>query len=82
MTPVQEKKILTELVERLDGKRESLRRAFLSRQSILLWSPTTFAKNHAKFSRRRADPAYAHLEWHHLRTPRAARDFLRAPPRP
>lgn len=62
--------------------RESLRRAFLSRQSILLWSLTTFAKNRAKFSRLRADPAYAHLEWHHLRTPRAARDFLRTPPRP
>ena len=64
------------------GNRESLHRAFLSRQSILLWSLTTFARNREKFSPLRADPAYAHLEWHHLRTPRAARDFVRAPPRP
>lgn len=59
------------------GNRESLRMSFLSRQSILLWSFTTFRRNRVKFSRLRQDPAYGHLAWRDLRTPGEARAFLR-----
>ncbi|ADJ64654.1 AAA family ATPase [Herbaspirillum seropedicae] len=60
------------------GNRESLRMAFLSRDSILLWAYTTFEKNRHKFSQLREDPHYAHLQWHEFRQPRQARAFLLA----
>lgn len=58
------------------GNRESLRKAFLSRESILLWSFTTFRRNRLKFARLRKAPEFAHLVWHHVRTPGAARALL------
>lgn len=62
------------------GNRESLRAAFLSKQSILLWSFTTFRKNRIKYGSLRGAPDYAHLRWHELATPRAAQAFLQAVP--
>ncbi len=50
------------------GNKESLRRAFLSRDSILLWSLTTYGTNRDKYSRLRQDPAFSHLRWHEVRT--------------
>lgn len=58
------------------GNRESLRNAFLSKKSILLWSFTTFRKNRVKFSRLRQAPEYAHLAWRELRHPDEARRWL------
>jgi adenylate kinase family enzyme len=59
------------------ANRESLRKAFLSRDSILLWSFTTFGKNQAKYAKLRSGSAYPHLRWHELRTPAQAEGFLR-----
>lgn len=58
------------------GNRESLRMAFLSRESVLWWSYTTFARNRVKFSGLRQDPAYGHLQWSELTQPAQARDFI------
>lgn len=58
------------------GNRESLRMALLSKDSILLWSFTTFDKNRRKFGSARANGEHPHLRWHELRTPREAHDFL------
>ena len=58
------------------GNRESLRMAFLSRQSILLWAWTTFRKNQEKFNQLRNEPRYAHLLWTELTHPSQARQFL------
>lgn len=54
------------------GNTESLRKAFLSRDSILLWSLTTHGRNVAKYPRLRQDPAFAHLRWHEVRSARDA----------
>ena len=59
------------------GNRETLAKALLSRDSILLWSFTTFGRNRRKYSAARASGEHAHLRWHELRTPREARTFLR-----
>lgn len=59
------------------GNRESFSKAFLSKQSILLWSLTTYTKNKTKYAKLRASPEYAHLLWHELRSPWQARAFLR-----
>lgn len=58
------------------GNRESLRVAFFSRESVLWWSVSTFARNRVKFAGLREDPAYAHLEWVEVTEPSQARDFL------
>lgn len=60
------------------GNRESLAKAFLSKDSILLWSFTTFAKNRSKYADARASGEHPHLRWHELRSPREAHRFLAA----
>jgi adenylate kinase family enzyme len=59
------------------GNRETFAKAFLSRDSILLWSFTTFDLNRRKYAAASASGEHAHLRWHELRSPRAARRFLR-----
>ena len=49
------------------GNRESLRRAFLSRESILLWVLTTPWGRRHRYPALRASPLYAGLEWFELR---------------
>jgi len=58
------------------GNRETVRKAFFSRESIIWWSITTFDKNRRKYSALREDAAYGHLQWTVLRSPREARQFL------
>lgn len=58
------------------GNRETFRAAFLSHDSILLWSLTTFAKNRRKFAALRGDPQYSHLAWTEIRHPVSARAFI------
>lgn len=54
--------------------------AFLSRDSILLWSYTTFAKNRIKFPKLREDPRYAHLQWTEITRPSQAKEFPKSCP--
>lgn len=60
------------------GNTESLRKAFFSRDSILLWSLTTYGKNVAKYTRLRQEPAFAHLRWHEVRSARDAQRLLQS----
>ncbi len=60
------------------GNKESLSKAFLSKDSILLWSFTTFRKNQTKFTALRQSPEFSHLHWHELRSPAQAKAFLHA----
>lgn len=58
------------------GNRESLRMAFFSKDSVLLWSLSTYAKNRSKFSALREHGEYAHLQWTELSKPSQATAFL------
>lgn len=60
------------------GNRESLRRSFLSRESILVWILTTHARRSREFSRLRRDNVYPQLRWIELRHPRDADAYLAA----
>jgi adenylate kinase family enzyme len=62
------------------GNRESARRAFASRQSILLWVATTFRRRRAQFMQIRAAGVFAQLEWLEFRHPGAAQRWLRSLP--
>jgi adenylate kinase family enzyme len=61
-----------------NGNRESLRMAFLSRDSILLYAFTTFTRNRHKFAALRDDPTYGHLQWVEFTESSAAMEYVRA----
>ncbi|PZO38215.1 MAG: adenylate kinase [Pseudanabaena frigida] len=50
------------------GNRESLRKAFLSQDSILMWMLKTYAKNRKKYPALLNQPEYSHLSFIHLRS--------------
>lgn len=58
------------------GNRESLRMAFFSKDSVLLWSYSTFAKNQLTFASLRQDVKYAHLQWTEITQPSRTKDFI------
>ncbi len=58
------------------GNRESLRMAFFSRDSIILWTLQTCKRRRREYPLLVAQPEYAHLELVRLRSPRAARLWL------
>lgn len=61
-----------------NGNRESLRMAFFSKDSILLWSLSTYPKNQSKFAALRGHDEFAHLQWKELTKPSQASTFLNA----
>lgn len=58
------------------GNRESLFRALFTRDSILLWSWTTFASNCTRYAALRSGAEYGSLQWIECRTPSEATAFL------
>jgi hypothetical protein len=72
---------LSRVVTRTDvcnGNRESLRMALFSRDSILLWAFTTFARNRRRYAALRDDPGFAHLQWLEITRPAEADAAIRA----
>lgn len=58
------------------GNRESFRRSFLSRESILVWMITTFHRRRRSFTELRASGTYPNLTWIEFRCPRDAKRYL------
>jgi adenylate kinase family enzyme len=56
--------------------RETLRRTFASRESILWWILTTFHRRRREFAQLRSSHQFGHLTWLHARTPAQARRML------
>lgn len=59
-----------------NGNRESLRTAFFSRDSILLWMLQTYSKNKKQYPILLQKPKYTHINLVHLISPQAAKDWL------
>lgn len=60
------------------GNAESFRRSFFSRDSILLWVLTTYARRRRNYAALRAAGEFAQLRWIEFRHPREAQQFLQA----
>src|SRR5688500_6790994 len=60
------------------GNRESVTRAFFSRDSILLWMISTFHRRRRGYTALRATDKYPHLSWIEFRRPADASKFLAA----
>ena len=58
------------------GNRESARRSFLSKESILVWILTTHRRRNHLFASLRRDNVYPQLEWIELRRPGDAERYL------
>lgn len=62
------------------GNRETFRKSFASRDSILLWFLRTFRRRRRQYEAAMADPANAHLAFVRLRSPREAERWLAGVP--
>jgi len=60
------------------GNKESVRLAFFSRKSILLWVISTFHRRRRELAGLRAGSLYPHLSWVELRRPADAESYLRS----
>jgi len=58
------------------GNRESLRRSFLSKESILVWVLTTYHRRQRELNALRASGVFPHLHWVEFRHPAHARQWL------
>ena len=58
------------------GNRESLRKSFLSRDSILWWMISTYARRRREFNALWTGNAFPHLTWLEFRRPRQVDQFL------
>ena len=58
------------------GNRESLKRSFLSRESILVWVVGTFHKRRRQFQALRQSNPYPHLSWVEFNHPAEAERFV------
>lgn len=63
--------------ELYSGNRESLRMAFLQKDSLLLWIITTFRRRRRDFTSLRANQTFPQLRWVEFKTPKEAERFLR-----
>ena len=69
--------------ELFSGNRESLRSAFLSRESILLWAITSFQRRRRQYRALFDARTFPHLRTIEFREPSEAEEFLRSlPPGP
>jgi hypothetical protein len=58
------------------GNREGIRGTFFSGDSILLWALRTYPRRRREYPTLLASPEHAHLTIVHLRSPRAAKNWL------
>ncbi|MBN9391749.1 MAG: AAA family ATPase [Chloroflexi bacterium] len=56
------------------GNRESIKKSFFSKKSILWWVLTSYKRRRREYTEMLARPEYAHLQVLHFKSPRAA-DF-------
>ena len=59
------------------GNRESFRRSFLSRESILWWTITTWKKNRLRYQMDMADPSWQHIRFIRLRNQQQTEALVR-----
>ena len=60
------------------GNRETLRKQFLSRDSLFLWALKTYRRRKREYSTLPSRPEYAHLQIVRLRSPRKTQAWLSA----
>jgi len=60
------------------GNRESFRRSFLSKESILWWIVSTYHRRQREFEVLRTSAQFSHVQWLETRRPSATAEILRS----
>ncbi len=60
-----------------NGNRESFRKSFLSKESILIWVFQTYARRKAEYSELLSRPEYSHLQVLRFRHPKETETYLK-----
>ena len=60
------------------GNRETLRKAFFSRESVILWAMISYRRNRQRYAEMTACPDYEHIWFVRLQSPPEVAAFLRA----
>ena len=58
------------------GNRETFKKSFCSRDSILVWTMKTYHSNQKRYLADMSNPAYEHIEFVRLRSPNEAKQYL------
>ncbi|WPC72270.1 shikimate kinase [Vibrio porteresiae] len=58
------------------GNKESFRKTFFSKDSIILWTLKTFKNNRVRYQALLNDPNYSHIHFVRLKSPTQAKAFL------
>ncbi|MBK0064390.1 MULTISPECIES: adenylate kinase [unclassified Acinetobacter] len=69
--------ISQEALWKSSNNRESFRRSFLSQESIILWMIKHHSKNRKKYLNMMQNPAYQHIQFIRLTSPKQTVDFLK-----
>lgn len=59
------------------GNRESIKKTFFSKQSIILWSWQTYSTRKDQYLKFMQDPDFKHIKVIRFKTPKEAQNFLR-----
>jgi adenylate kinase family enzyme len=73
------KRTVMRIVQRKElwnGNRETWMNAVFSQESILLWALKTYRKNRRVYAHLMSQPEYNHMQFVHLRSPRATDEWL------
>ncbi|MGF1740459.1 adenylate kinase [Vibrio profundum] len=62
--------------DKSSGNRETFKRAFMSRDSIILWTLKTYKRNRCRYQALMSNPDYQHIRFIQLRSPAEAKRFL------
>ncbi len=60
------------------GNRETLRKSFLSRESVVLWAITSYRRNRQRYRDMMASPKCSHIRFVRLTSPASSESFLKA----
>lgn len=63
------------------GNKESLRKSFMSKDSIILWMLKTYSKVQTRYEQRMNEDRYKHIKFIRLKSPKEAQRFLNSLPR-
>ncbi len=58
------------------GNVETFKKAFFSKDSVILWSLQNYHHNRRRYLRVKTDPQFAHIEFVHLTSPRQAQRYI------
>ncbi|BCL69280.1 adenylate kinase [Vibrio nigripulchritudo] len=58
------------------GNKESFKKTFFSKKSIILWTISNYQSNRIRYERMLSDPKFSHIEFVRISSPKMAKGFI------